>query len=248
MKMNKLLTLGVIAPMFAMCTSCVRGVSKINYKQALEFAMKHYDQYEDLGFSPTYNLKINKIALNDAKGYAKVVKDGAETFEQTYYVDTTISDLTTTIDTDEIKLPHVNSKTITTIEEYLPIVNGLLGYFDASYTLEDNKYLGIYAKSNKLEQVLGLAGVVSFFMEGSKESLPKYLAFLLELKGLSASYAGIKLTASCNNLGLLDRAHVALNIKDFSFHLDLEDERKVAFDVFVSEQVALDLELIVNYK
>lgn len=250
MKMKKLFALGVIAPTFAMCTSCA-GINKISYDQALNFAVEHYDQYEYLGFSPTYILKVNEVAIKDTKAYAKVVKGDLETFEQSYYVDMTIKDLATTIDTDEIKLLHVNSTVVNEIQNYVAMINGLIGYFEASFTLENNKYLGVYAKSNKLEQVICLAGFALPLIGDMipSEQIKAILEIVAMLHGLSSSYANITLTASCNNIGLLDQAYISVDIKDLACSLDPEMSKNIgiAMDVVASKEIALDLELIVDY-
>lgn len=256
MKMKKMFALGAIAPMFAMCVSCSKGINKISFDEALNFAIKNYDQYSSLGYSPIYILKVNKLAIEDTKIYSKIIKDdGSVAYEQTYYLDTTIRDFATTIDTDELNLIHVNSEYVVTIQNFLGIANGLLGYFDAFFTLEDNKYLGIYAQSNKLEQVICLAGFALPLIIPTLADMgflpEEVVAILSMLKGLSSTYADIKLTASCNNLGLLDRAYAYLEIDGLSFSFDDAGSEEpilpIDLDLVSSKKIAIDVEFIVDY-
>lgn len=259
MKMKKLFTLGVVAPMFAMCVSCSNGIRKISFDEALNFAINNYDQYSSLGFSPTYIIKVDKFAIKDTKIYSKIIKeDESISYEQTYYADIAIKDFATTIDTDEMDLIHVNSEYVEMIQNFLVIANSLLGYFDAFYTLEDNKYLGLYAQSYELEQVLSLVGValpmvLPMLADIIPEELQAIVAIVSMLKGLTSSYANIKLSASCNNLGLLDCAHISLEIDDLSFSLasgdDPEEEPVLPINIglLTSKQIAIDLDFIVDY-
>lgn len=234
MRLNKLMKLGIIAPMFAMCVSCGNGLKRISFDEALNFAMKNYDEAYYTGYIPTYILKVNELTLRDTKIYSHPYKDAR--FEQTYYADFSIKDFSTMIDTDEIGLIHITSEIIADIEQYLAIGSELLTYTDAYFTLENNKYLGLYLGTNNLEQVVGIVNIL--ILLGMLEKIP--------ITSITSSKINLDATASCNNLGLISQAHLYLNIENVACTAKLE--KPIEIDIVTSKQITLDVELIVNYK
>ncbi len=147
-------------PVFAMATSCVENGTRISFSDALTFAKEEYDPCQYYGYVPTYNVKINRLALKNAKLYEKTSQGSLPTITLKNTMDIDFHDLDVEMDPDAVPSLHIKSYYLDYVMNYTSKVNALLGYFDWGFVKKNNS-LGIEVTSaDNLATIINMAAPI----------------------------------------------------------------------------------------